>query len=124
MVRLVAGDELHVRATKGSKSRTIRGFPGVCAPLWRAIRDDLPWILDPYERVVRELRSASDRAGIWLPEDARSATHQFRHLYASWLASRGFSVAAIADELGHQTPASTPGYIHSWASIHNQPTNQ
>lgn len=71
-----------------------------------------------YVRLAKDIRLAAVRAGITLPDKAKSETHIFRHLYASWAMMKGFDEKLTAKRLGHSGIAAIASYQHPWASLH------
>lgn len=122
--RVLNGHSFGISASKGSRGRVITAMPGGCVPLFDAVPRDIPLILDPYDRINRWLRQAAKAAGVALPESARDGTHQFRHLYASWVKHAGWADDRIQEALGHVHPGSKAGYLHDWYSIFKPPTNE
>lgn len=109
---VIAGQPIRIEASKGSRPRTLPGWPLTLAPCWARVDPSAPLLIISYDAVCQRLAQARRRAGIELPAQAKDKTHIFRHLYASWLHAQGESLHVIAARLGHRSESSTRHYIH------------
>jgi integrase len=104
---------VHIHATKHSADRWLLPRPAGCPTLWALVSDAAPIHVVAYQEVSRQIRDAAARLNIVLPPQCKKGTHIFRHLWGSWLLSRGWSAGDIGRWLGHKYPTSTKQYLHT-----------
>ncbi len=78
----------------------------------------IPLVCCTYEHVRKDIQDKRRFASIRIPKACNDATHIFRHLTASWLYHKDFSVMEISKKLGHLNKESTLKYVHNWDEIH------
>lgn len=108
---------IQIDASKGSRDRWAPLALAPVAVAWVHHGLELPTVIESYDTTVRHIYAAQRAASIVCPPGHNSATHVFRHLWASWRASRGDSIRTIADGLGHFHTASTLHYVHDSAEL-------
>jgi integrase len=111
-------------AGKWSEDRYVQPFPPAIVPHLRDVPPDAPLSIVDYDTLNRLIQRAQHTVGIELPTRCNNGTHVFRHLYASWRASKGASVEEIARELGHRSKESTLRYIHDSGCFTSLSLNQ
>lgn len=114
----VIGGIIGINASKGSKSRTVRIMPSVGGLDLRGVPRNPPLTIVSYDAICRAIKRAMLAQDLTLPHRSNSATHAFRHFWASWRASKGAQVADISAGLGHHNIESTGHYIHDIALLH------
>lgn len=120
MTALIERRLLQIHVLKRGISHTCRPRPLGDAILWQEVFPDAPLASICYDTMCERIRIATRRAAIPHLDGILSATHTFRHLWASWRASKGDDITAIASALGHRSPTSAHAYIHD--AYYGQPT--
>lgn len=112
MTALIERRLLQIHVLKGGISHTCRPRPLGDATCWQQVSPDAPLASICYDTMCERIRIATRRASVPHINGILSATHIFRHLWASWRASQGDEITTIASALGHRSLTSAQVYLH------------
>lgn len=111
-LRCARGSTIYLSCGKTQSRRRLEPVPEEVRSEWQAVRPGTIPADIPATTARRQIRAAANAAGVRRLRGAQDSTHIFRHLRASWRAEQGWSLDAIAEELGHASTESTQHYIH------------
>ena len=107
---------LQVPSSKHSHPRKLGPFGSLIGSYWKPVAHTAYITVSSYDSVLRFLQKARKEAGFAPLLPHLDGSHIFRHIRASSMFERGYTINEVARWLGHKSTESTSAYVHhlSW----------
>lgn len=120
-LRCATGSAVYISCGKTQSTRRLDPVPEETREHWADVPVGIVPAQISADTARHQIRLAADAAGVRRLPRAQDSTHIFRHLRASWRVAQGWSLDAVACEIGHASTDSTRHYVHALPDLVSTP---